>query len=96
MNASFSAHERAAARSIAAWVHRETPDELGTLVDSIWSLAKAAPIPELADHARSLMEHGLNGEQSAGDPKTLVALAALLEDAAGTLRAAARILERSQ
>ncbi len=91
-------HEMDAARAIAEWAHTRTPDELGTLADSIWSLARAAPdwTPELADHARGIMELGLNGEGDTRDPKPLLAIAALLEDAAGTLRRAARILEQNR
>ncbi len=96
MNASRNPNEQDAAHAIADWVHTRTPDELGTLADSIWSLARAAQgfRPELADQARSLMEIGLNGEADPRDPKPLVAIAGLLEDAAGTLRRAARVLER--
>ena len=99
MNAQrHSTDEHAAARAIAEWVHTRTPDEVGTLADSIWSLARAAQgfHPELADHARSLMEIGLDGEADRADPKPLVAMAGLLEDAAETLRRAARILERDR
>jgi hypothetical protein len=94
MSSRISLHDKAAARAVAAWVHRKTPDELGTLVDSIWSLGRAAPdwSPELAEHARALMEIGLNGEVDPHDPRAVVALAELLDRAAGTLRSAARIL----
>lgn len=94
----FSYHEKAAAEAVAAWVHSKSPDELGTLVDSVWSLGRAAPdwTPELVEHARGLMETGLNGEADPRDPRPLVGLADLLERAAGTLRTAARILEHDE
>ena len=93
-----SAHELAAARAVADWVNKQTPDELGTLVDSIWSLGTAVPgwSPELTESARALMEHNLGGHADPCDPKPLVSLAELLECAARKLHAAARILSEDE
>jgi hypothetical protein len=79
-----------AAKAVSEWARSRTHDDVGAIVDAVFSLAQAAPehFGGLAEDARRLLE--AEADRQAGNRAALVALAGLLERTAAGLRQASQ------